>query len=323
MSRVVTSLVLWVTPLFACNAILGIEERSALVGEGGTSQGGLTGTGGDDGCPSGTACRAPAPEGWEGPVSLDLSTDSAGDCAVGTLVTGGVGTPGVGSCTPCTCDVASNETCPEQAVVSFFGSSDGSCSGVPETLETSATCTDLNLSPPGAHDFMGAPVLPFGGACAIGGGEYAGAPAFAQWAHLCQSEGALASCTDGMCAPGSGAACVYQRGQLSACPPGPYGGDPLVIATEIVDDRGCVACDCSAPSGGSCDGLTSRLYSSETCSQFATDIPHPSGCITTEKGSKQLIDTNLVLSPGTCTASGGELSGEVAVGEYLTLCCAD
>jgi hypothetical protein len=97
-----------------------------------------------------------------------------------------------------------------------------------------------------------------GVACAAGGGTaIVSAPAFARVGIGCASQAATAAgCTGTVCQPRPGAPfaagmCVHQAGDLP-CPSGTPFTDRHVFFAGVDDTRGCAACACGPPSGGSC-----------------------------------------------------------------------
>ena len=121
--------------------------------------------------------------------------------------------------------------------------------------------------------------------------------------------------------------CVALQGD-HACP-GNYTYARYLMFDELpVDDRGCSACACSAPEGGSC--LASLyLYDDAACADEAVLVPLASVESACGKilppgraiGSKAI--TGLEYVPGTCAASGGEPIGEARedTDTAVTFCC--
>lgn len=95
----------------------------------------------------------------------------------------------------------------------------------------------------------------------------------------------------------------------------------------ILDKRSCSPCTCT-PMGGSCVA-TLNLYEDNACTQvlavasmdsdsaYCTNLPSATAGV----GSKEV--TSLEYVPGTCMASGGELSGDVELDDTraYTYCC--
>lgn len=335
-----------VCSLFACNAISGLDElqfdAAASAASGGSSVGGSGqgGTGADgvggDGtggmaseCPSQTVCHERPPEGWSGPVSVVVNDEPAGSCAVGTLVTGGLGDPGEAfTCNDdCVCGPSNGEQCPSTADVTFYASEDATCSSGGITTTVGSSCTPIPASVR-YGDFTSAAMTPTGGSCApTGGGVSTAPPAFASWAHTCGfADDEAVPCAGGVCSPAGGGACIYRPGTFGACPPGTYGGTPIVMATDYEDSRDCSPCDCDPPAGGNCTGNFFRFYFNTGCltqsgsgpiSAPCTDNPSGSGVVSASLGG------NTMLEPGSCAPTGGQAEGSVVVDEYVTLCCAD
>ncbi|TKD09148.1 hypothetical protein [Polyangium fumosum] len=122
--------------------------------------------------------------------------------------------------------------------------------------------------------------------------------------------------------------CVSRSGEHQC--PGNYKYARFVMyGEEPLDERGCRACECGGEPEGSACLATLRLYSDATCGDEADKVGvssfgdqcvnvHPPG---RALGSKAI--TNLAYTPGTCSATGGEPTGNArgAPGEAVTFCC--
>lgn len=257
------------------------------------------------------------------------------------------------TCSPCSC-----------------GPSEGTCSGVPKTLELRAgTCAQ-----------SGVVTVPFDapanwdGACTNANTIAANAKCPAGSQTLCAQSvhsSALPSPTDDACVPsvsvpslalktsweigalvchgntqaqdcGSesltaycvndpGPAwlhCTYREGVHEKCPDNYQYARHVLYPKEPIDERGCSACECGAPSGSTCEGGL-RLSVDGTCgADFVTlqvgsmgpmcyDFLVPGKAI----GSKAIV--NRTYQPGVCAASGGEAIGTAAPDAKgaVTFCC--
>ena len=120
------------------------------------------------------------------------------------------------------------------------------------------------------------------------------------------------------------ALCVSVAGEGYECPP-EY-PDPFLVFDSVDNSRACSPCSCSDPAGASCSALVS-LFTDGACGALlgsfpvssamdnaCTDLPPGVGL-----GSKEAVFT--VDKPGTCTASGGDASGELHPAGLVTFCC--
>lgn len=163
--------------------------------------------------------------------------------------------------------------------------------------------------------------------CAASGGALdAQPPAFAASAVVCAT--ALATgCDPGqVCVAKAGssfAACIYQDGDVAACPRG-Y-GQRTVVYQGLDDTRACSACACDA-SSATCSGTT-NLYSNSACFGGPDGVVvHGSGLCVPFSTQKSQVAFEYVPDPGpqgSCVASGGQVTGTVDPLDPVTVCCAD
>jgi hypothetical protein len=112
--------------------------------------------------------------------------------------------------------------------------------------------------------------------------------------------------------------CVYAEGDV-ACPGLGY-SVPVTVARDgaVSDDRRCSDCDCPAPPvGESCSG-SGETSGANGCDPLAI-VPFDATCTLTQNFVK--LSANLVATPGTCSATGGEPIGSFAATDPVTLCC--
>lgn len=99
----------------------------------------------------------------------------------------------------------------------------------------------------------------------------------------------------------------------------------IVVYDDVKDDRACSTCACGDPQGAECVALIT-LYSDGACSSLAGAVkvaPDQPACVDVLSGSALSSKGAFFVSdtPGVCASSGGELTGGVALGDPLTLCC--
>lgn len=257
------------------------------------------------------------------------------------------------TCSPCAC-----------------GPSEGTCSGVPETLELRAgTCAQ-----------SGVMTVPFDapanwdGSCTNADMIAAGAKCPAGSQTLCTQSihsSALPAPTDEACKPSESVPsfaletsweigglactgntqpqtcgttslttycvndpgpawlhCTYRDGVHEQCPDNYQHSRYVLYPKEPIDDRGCSACSCGAPTGSACVGGL-RLSTGSVCgtdlvtvqvvstSDICYDFAAPGKAI----GSKAIV--NREYAPGVCAASGGQAIGSAKpdVTNAVTFCC--
>ena len=120
-------------------------------------------------------------------------------------------------------------------------------------------------------------------------------------------------------APFASGACVRQAGDLP-CPAGPY-TKRRVVYGGADDTRGCSACSCGTPSGGSCQG-TLALRSGVGCTGNNLGSGSVPGCVTKPAGSGYFV-ANASLVGATCQQSGGAPTGTVTPTGPTTVCCTE
>lgn len=123
--------------------------------------------------------------------------------------------------------------------------------------------------------------------------------------------------------PGGLTLCVYAQGDPPDCPPD-Y-PERTVFYRGIDDERGCGACECSAPSGAQCTALF-EMYSDAACGTLAGAVvvtDQAPACVDVVTGTALLSAeaSMLVDKPGSCAPSGGAPFGALQPSDPLTLCC--
>jgi len=307
------------------------------------------------GC-AGTCVPVPK-EGWTGPVLVATAPGlGLAECPQGTKeVYFGWADPGPSlqplKCPACSCDAPESscalptswdvqaEICqtPTPAVASFDAPPgwDGSCTAanaIPaDKLCGGVPCVrSLSVDPPllvegecqaKIEKTNDPPVIKFGDDPWILSGEAA---------RACQWEHAPASCTsdDDISVPYLDSPfkiCAFKEG-VSECPEAWKGASRQIFYKQITDNRRCSDCGCSPPEGGSCVAEI-RVYSDNACSdqKLHTFIDSANG-----KGCDNLIQgiplgskeaAIVAHTPGACQPQGGEVEGELELGEPTTVCC--
>jgi hypothetical protein len=290
---------------------------SSASGEAGsTSSGGMDGTGGT-GCPSGSVCMPPVPDGWEGPVGVYIGAEPLDSCPApwSTKTDVNFGEPHAPhTCTECSCATATNVTCSYPTVSIYISSN---CSGTAEAAVTvaSSACTFIG----GGYSLKSTIATAAGGACApAGGAAVKTTPSWRSTATVC-SGGSTTECASGVCspvveAPFHAGLCVQQDGDVD-CPDDFV--ERAVGFKGLVDERACEQCTCSAPSGATCDGKL-KVYEEEACAS-APDVLNNNGLC--HVGFNGAVTFDNSASGGTCTGSGGAPKGGLQNALPVTICC--
>ncbi len=334
----------------ACSALLDWNDFTGGVGDGGADDGshadgsveGSTGDTGSDApadttpmaCGTAMQCTASAPTGWTGPVELyvgPVAQGGAPSCGAGFEAAavfdgnGGMLTAPLPTCSACGCGGAMNVTC-TPPIMTFYV--DTSCASPPFGTQTlSSSCSPTTYL--GASAVTVSAPTATGGTCSTTGGTATiTAPAWATVARACAPSSAPASggCPSGeLCAPGpaspfSSAECVMQPGSATACPAG-YPSGPQVFFSGVDDNRGCSACACTGPTGGTCTIASPAIDTG--CPTTGSTLSAPSACTAfMPPDTVKLASQPTVTGPGSCTLSGGGAPMGTAAGSGPTsFCC--
>jgi hypothetical protein len=270
-------------------------------------------------CPAaGRRCAPKPPAGWVGPLVVQQNASVAICPATNAnrVLDAFAGSPsGTHSCGGCSCATPTGQTC-AQKLVTWTGSS---CTGTSSETAISSTCTDVY-----APASFSTTATPSGGACAPSGGSASLGPAsYSEAIRGCIAPSFLEEgCAQGeVCAADPPAGffpthCVASAADLSC--PSPYTVRTLAHA-GIVDDRGCSACTCAAPTGVSCQGyFTFRSGSGCSASTFA---PLSLGSCLGGSGSGSLKVEGNSANGGACAPSGSSPTGSVGPKDPVTICC--
>jgi hypothetical protein len=271
------------------------------------------------------ACTSTVPPGWNGPAAFFAGTPSnAPACSApfGNMAYQGRGnlTCPAATCSSCSCGAPKDVTCAPPPLT-WFGSSCGSgAAGSTSTGCTRAGAVDeghLDVGPAGPAS---------GGACVPSGGDPSRVGAtWGASATACAPQGLLTGgCrANQLCAPRPGSPfesrlCIWAAGALP-CPSG-YDHDRRVFYSGASDTRACAACTCGDPTGVSCGG-TVLLYSDASCPADApASAPLGATCFDAGKNT-QATRYMPATSGGSCSAGGGQPSGDCEPTGPTTVCC--
>jgi hypothetical protein len=284
--------------------------------------------------PSGDECVPAPPSGWQGPIAVGVGTTINGLACESAWpqeqALGGVGDPGgAAACEPCSCGDASGATCPASAVFTRHVN-DPSCTNiVSANFESTADCQFENVESNG--NLLGIRPTPTPGSCPAQGGEIMNLPAaFAQFAKVCGLANEPQDCDGGLAVPEfeqpeDWATCVFQAGDLPACPPGSdYSMGPLVIADGFTDSRGCTSCECGDATEVQCGPYMTSVHTTVDCTGIANMIVHDDTCSMNSIGvqSWRLQGVPGVVSEGTCSPTATvEPTGGIEIDHVITVCC--
>lgn len=281
----------------------------------------------DPSCDSFT-CVPATPSGWDGPVWLYVGEEPAPSCPAGApIVAGGLeisSPPAV--CTECSCDSPIGQACAPILVEFFdpFG-----CSGIPEeTVVPSSPGQCENIVDTVQYDSARVvPQGPSGGSCSPSGGVANIVPV--DWQNLatvCEANtasgggcGAGTACIQRPASPWVQQVCFYRQG-ISSCPNAGY--DRFTVFGGWTDSRACSPCECSSPTGGTCDNVL-NVYGPEGCLGSATQLPNDGTCepLVGSTYFESIRYTPGTPSGGSCAPSGGEPIGTANRTDATTVCC--
>jgi hypothetical protein len=266
--------------------------------------------------------------GWTGPLTLYPATSQPPGCGTGFSsfyeIDGGPA-----SCTSCSCGRPDGSTC-SAPVVSFY--SDGNCQ---TPCGQDALVTKKCVPPTCGGSFMIGNSVPQGGGCPASGGAPTLPPAMVESARACPLAASLPSsscgpdraCLQTPMTPDPPRLCYMRAGRAGACPAAPYIFGPEVYFTDpekFTDTRGCSACTCGAPGGGSCTNpIALNLRTDSMCNFPGLNLPFmvPAECQSLNNQGF-LITADFALSPGSCVPDGGAPTGSVTSSSpVVSFCC--
>lgn len=292
----------------------------AATGAGGSaSEGGAgmvaAGAGGSlTACGNGDGRCVTVPDGWNGPVWLQESSDVMAPLACpGSLARGDVFRDLIvtGGCGACSCA----HSCNIPSLVAFAGAG---CTGNQQTVQPAVACT--NFAAQKVSFTAGAEST----TCTKqGGAANFDPPTWTTRAVLCHAAPAPGECAEGSCfpagtAPFEAGVCVWRDGD-HPCPPG-FGAIARPYYDAFTDTRGCTACQCGVASQCS---VTLYVHNQSDCPMgFGEAIDTPQGC--TDTAIKRSY--RATVANGTCqltqnTSPTGSAEPDPAAAH--TVCCSE
>jgi hypothetical protein len=304
----------------------------------------------DDDCSPVTTCVPSVPFGWSGFAALFEGVPAQEPSCPGTFpspnpyVGHHTASAGSATCTACACAAATGQACNPPLELTVGNMTCGNVSNVKGTLTQPAgwngACYSSNGFSGGKVDCLGGPCnvsitspapTVTGGSCAANGGQATLPPL--SWAILgkaCGDSPVGGGCGGGnICQPKPPlpflpGLCIYKPGDQS-CPAGPF-AQKHVFYEAASDTRGCAACSCGAPVGGSCT-ISMSIYSDpfqNTCNSIVTTFN--AGDCANLNGNPAVYGRKAMVTQqpagGTCAPSGGQPNGTVTPTEPTTFCCA-
>ncbi len=296
----------------------------------------------DDGCNGtmdcGTCCTAladhscvqEAPSGWVGPVirwgsAASATPPSCSSTSYPTLLDDSnwlINTPG--TC-DCDCDPATGITCPNTTLSERGG--DVFCQLVYDPASQSIApnqCGQLSAAMLTAERLTFADPSPTNaGSCAEVVTNTLSAAYFGNQTRVCSGasvDDGICTTTGEVCAPaatGEFAAklCIFRDNYEGPCPAGDY-SELMVRYGDIDDGRSCTTCICGDPTSE----CTGHLKLQNNCTASATTYweGDAGGCPHIDSATYFFHTT---VPSGTCTHTGGVLTGEATGTQPVALCC--
>ncbi len=336
----------------ACQAIVGIEDRSeAPFDDAGSSDGASTtatdgGSTGDTGapCPPGatdcldpdaappagcpTDCLPPAPAGWVGPSATYDGAESGKPTDCPATYDQKEVEAHVGMTAPAaTCDCGTAVVTGRKCVADVVLFSQAGCNGTP-TLEGTASsgtgCLTTVTSGKPAYRVETPTLVP--GACTFPNAKTTlPPPTFDKVQVSCGAAQAKACETRADCVATPAPAqpftrlCIHKDGDVP-CPSQDY-AKRFVAHKKVDDTRACTACT-ATPTGGSCGTSWGNRASAAMC----VNVPAPNDKTVNTCYSYPGVGTVVDIgatgpSSATCTPAGGAPSGTATSEDPVTFCC--
>lgn len=276
---------------------------------------------------AGYGCELAAPEGFEGPVALVRGPSAVPPSCGGNfpeeLIAGGIGelTAAPPTCTACDCQPPVDATCSS----TLRWTSDVLCALPLGSMEvTGSGCVDVNDVTVMDGVVVDPPVV-VGGDCEEVGGVATVPPfTFEETVKLCGAP-LGGGCDEGdVCvrqpeSPFDERLCVYKLGDSTCAGAEPF-TDLVEVHQDVDDQRGCTDCVCGAPTGLTCTAGSTALHASNnSCGGQAVVVAHDGSCESAD--SFRSIITDLEISGGSCSASGGAPIGTAFPTGPVTVCC--
>jgi hypothetical protein len=293
----------------------------------------------DSDCTVGYTCSPSFPNPWWGPAQLWQGSEPPGDAFCqenGTLDSIASGHFGAiadrPQCADCLCGPPAGVLC-STARLTFSASSNCSSPGSQLSIPSNI-CQAFLLSSVDARSFRWEAAPAVGGACqpTTDGSSVIPPLRWSQYAEVCVPPLPGGGCATGVCVPRpaspfAAGICIVHPGDL-ACPsnyPQRY-----VYYQASLDTRACTECSCTSPSGAACSGSVtvgsdalcgadrSTVQTIGSCGTLGADPSPPSPPFLQSRSG---FYSEGSASGGSCTASGGAVTGTVSETDPITICC--
>jgi len=303
----------------------------------------------DDECTPGYACVPSVPVGWSGYVSLFDGVEVDKPTCPSTFPSASpfeghrtLLTP-MHSCSACSCGAATGQTCDLADSITISDKNCGVTGVTTNPLGVPANWQGACYGPAGyqgGQTCAGGPcnssvrsAMPtvVGGTCPSAGGIVDKQPE--QWgafglgcsdAPLGGGCGAAGVCQPKSVAPFRAGLCVFKPGEES-CPVGPF-SQQFVYYEKTDDTRACSACECDAPTGGSCNA-TIMVYGDIAVNTCNTQIASfTAGSCANLAGNPAVFGRKATITGptgGSCgvKAGSGQAIGALTPINATTFCC--
>jgi hypothetical protein len=251
----------------------------------------------------------------------------------------GVAAPPAPVCDACACE-ASTGACVQPATVTAHadacpGTGSGTAFASPIALD--GTCTMQDAIAGGVESVTVAPLIVNENGCVPSPPVVTqDLPKVPTLAHGCTGvppDGACQTsgdtCLPTVPSPGSWTYCIMHDGAgdeyTKQCPKGSPYKNLFVFADDFSDSRTCAPCTCGQPEGSACSSLVS-FFTDGACSDQVASVTALSSTATCDHiPSTSPLGSTMVspptYTPGTCAASGGDVTGQAIPDAPVTLCC--
>jgi hypothetical protein len=282
---------------------------------------------------AGYSC-ADVPNGWTGPTTLwEAANGPAPGCVAPFANPGSAGNAGLNAgAAACTCSCpnpAQGQTCTGGATVNiYFGANCGGQMCTSIGLPPNNFCVSTSCAAP--QSFSATAPMPSGGSCMPSSSTSVPPVTWSSASETCKYSSVvdLGGCTNNafcIAKPAApfGGVCVSQSGDVPC--PGGYATKHLYY-TGTSDSRGCSACACNSPTGGTCQAPGGiQFFSQPSCNNITYSQPFPVGCQNIGIGDIKSAETSsmqfTLQTAGTCTSSGGQPQGSASAASPFTVCC--
>jgi hypothetical protein len=286
-----------------------------------------------DACNLHETCVEAPPPGWSGPLAraetIGAPPPAIPACAApyGALAFDGSADPVFppAQCA-CACGGAVNVVCPDPTIDLYAGSACATrCGGasVPP-----GSCTAVSTGGCGGSVYAKPTAKPpTGGSCPAQ--PTVSVPAW-HWERNARTCALPTAAVRGRCAAGevcapspappfSGHLCIAAAGDVD-CPLDSHYTVRHVDFAGASDTRGCTACTCGAPSGGTCTG-TFSTYNATACTLHTNTSPLSSPCAAVPITTAALQASSPTPTGTTCAPSAVDPVGTIAPKTPTTVCC--